>query len=980
MKTQNSQTSTHYLYSRFFVAIVVLLATIVNIRADYQSIVLGDNPLAYYPLDLNVDTGSTVTDLSGNGNTAIAYNLSNVPGPSPFITNAANFVPGYPSYVDLGSGTNSLILNFSGPITMEAWVQPASPTVGGGPPADIIAKGYDEAQSANELVLRCNGGYYYGGTFNNTNGGASAHGGVQTTNWTYLVSTYDETNWNLYVNGHLVGQGADTVGAINFPDAWRIGDGTADGATTLRLFEGNITQVALYTNALSLDQVLVHFFMGEVGVMPSNSVPIITDQPQPQSAYAGGIVTFSANSVSPLVTTNQWYKKGVLISGQTNTSLTLTNVQSGDATNYSVRFGNSKGSTNSVSVSLTLLSAGDPLQWSGANSAIWDAGVTANWTNLSSGLPVVFNTGDTVLFDDTPGVPTNVNVSGTIAAGVITVNSSTNNFLINGTGPLAGPGSLIKQGASILTLNVPVSSFTGPVMISGGKVVAGYYAFANSASITITNNSTLDFNGSTMINHTPITVSGNGMGGAGAIVNSAFDLYGQVLNITLAGDTTFGGGNRWDLGVGSQISGAHNLMLNWSYGEWNTVTIGANVTGITLTNGNFGSKNMDTTFQNPGTVFTVSTNCQLVFWNGGWNGSIHLLSGGQIYHYTAPAGFYGSNIILEDGAQLISYGNTGATTPINSAITLNGVAHFVIGDHNMVYTNLISGTGGFVADYWNHQMVLSASNTYSGPTVISSSGNSIAVALNGNGSISHSSLIFFGGNDSTSVRLDVSGRPDKTLTLANGQTLGGIGTINGSLTVAAGATLSPAGTNTTIGITAGANTTGTISVTNTVVLNGTTTLKLNGSGVNDEVQAGAGITYGGTLNLVNISGATYAVGNLFQVFSAASYTGSFASITPAKPATGMAWGLTNGFLSVVAAPSQPVVNSVRVSSGNLIFSGTNGTASNSYSVLTTTNLTTPLTNWTSLVTNSFDGTGAFSVTNAISGGTPQRFYTIKLVP
>jgi hypothetical protein len=90
--------------------------------------------------------------------------------------------------------------------------------------------------------------------------------------------------------------------------------------------------------------------------------------------------------------------------------------------------------------------------------------------------------------------------------------------------------------------------------------------------------------------------------------------------------------------------------------------------------------------------------------------------------------------------------------------------------------------------------------------------------------------------------------------------------------------------------------------------------------------------------------------------------------------------LTNGFLSVVAAPSQPVVNSVRVSSGNLIFSGTNGTASNSYSVLTTTNLTTPLTNWTSLVTNSFDGTGAFSVTNAISGGTPQRFYTIKLVP
>ena len=42
------------------------------------------------------------------------------------------------------------------------------------------------------------------------------------------------------------------------------------------------------------------------------------------------------------------------------------------------------------------------------------------------------------------------------------------------------------------------------------------------------------------------------------------------------------------------------------------------------------------------------------------------------------------------------------------------------------------------------------------------------------------------------------------------QTLAGIGTINGKLVVSAGAIISPAGTNTTIGITAGANSTGTI--------------------------------------------------------------------------------------------------------------------------------------------------------------------------
>jgi len=47
-------------------------------------------------------------------------------------------------------------------------------------------------------------------------------------------------------------------------------------------------------------------------------------------------------------------------------------------------------------------------------------------------------------------------------------------------------------------------------------------------------------------------------------------------------------------------------------------------------------------------------------------------------------------------------------------------------------------------------------------------------------------------------------------------------------------------------------------------------------GQNDVIQAAANIHYGGTLNLVNISSSPLVAGNSFQVFSAASYTGSFA--------------------------------------------------------------------------------------------------------
>src|SRR5205823_4425224 len=150
---------------------------------------------------------------------------------------------------------------------------------------------------------------------------------------------------------------------------------------------------------------------------------------------------------------------------------------------------------------------------------------------------------------------------------------------------------------------------------------------------------------------------------------------------------------------------------------------------------------------------------------------------------------------------------------------------------------------------------------YSGPTVI---GDGPQVALTGNGSISHSALIFFGGGNAGSVHVDVTGRPDQTLTLASGQTLGGIGQVNGNLTVSSGATLSPAGTNTTLGITTGQNAVGAISAIGNIALAGTTVIKLNGSGTNDALVSTTGITCGGTLNLVNISGAPLAAGNSFQ--------------------------------------------------------------------------------------------------------------------
>ncbi len=208
-------------------------------------------------------------------------------------------------------------------------------------------------------------------------------------------------------------------------------------------------------------------------------------------------------------------------------------------------------------------------------------------------------------------------------------------------------------------------NFTGPVSISGGSIYAGNNCFASVSSITITNDGTLDLGGGTFSGKKPITISGNGVNGSGAINNSYDDYPVQSVSITLTGDATLGASKRWDIAAGSFIGGPHSLIMDLTgatYSEWNSTTIGSNVVNIVLTNGNFGAKSMSSSFQNPGTMFTVSPNRQLYFWgNGdGWNGSIHLLNGAQIQHFGAPAGFNGSNIILETGADFVSYGNTNA--------------------------------------------------------------------------------------------------------------------------------------------------------------------------------------------------------------------------------------------------------------------------------------------------------------------------------
>jgi len=534
----------------FAIAAAVVLATASMARADYRSTVLADNPLAFYPLNLDVETSGTATDVSGNGNNGSYVNIfsgfNNTNGPSAYITNAVSF-NGVDTSVDL-SGASSLT-SLAGTVTLEAWVQPADSTSFG----DIIAKGYDSS-TYQESYIRVDGPY---GSYYDVNlGNAQITGGQQATRWTHVVLANNGTSTSLYINGVLIQSKSDAVGAISFSDPWAIGNGTSAGNG--RHFNGNITEVAIYTNGLTSAQVLNHYFVGLVGVPAANAAPIINVQPQSQPSYVGGSVTLSVTAVSGLPMTNQWYVGSTPLSGKTNATLTLNNLQLTNAGNYKVVVGNANGTTNS-SVAVLTVSTPRNLEWSASgNNGNWD-NATANWINLANSQQIAFNPGDAVLFDDTFGVPTTVAVSNTVSPSVVNVNATNNSYTLNGPNGISGYGSFIKSGPSALNIFTP-SGFAGTVAINGGLVYAGNNSFSAVSSITITNDATLDVGGGSLSSSKPVTVSGAGVNGMGAVYNSYASYPTESLNITLAGDTKFGGSARWDFGNGAQVTGPHKPL------------------------------------------------------------------------------------------------------------------------------------------------------------------------------------------------------------------------------------------------------------------------------------------------------------------------------------------------------------------------------------------------------------------------------------
>jgi fibronectin-binding autotransporter adhesin len=527
--------------------------------------------------------------------------------------------------------------------------------------------------------------------------------------------------------------------------------------------------------------------------------------------------------------------------------------------------------------------------------------------------------------------------TGSVANNGAVVFARADNVTVNNA--ISGSGTITQNGPGILTLSG--GSFTGATVVAQGTLKAGTASALGTVDTGTTINSaaTLDVNGQNF-GAESVTVSGSGVDGNGAIINTGAQQLNAFRFVTLAGDTTLGGpgnflaaGNpgRWDIrlanGSASLLTGGMGHSLTKA-GSNQIALVGVTVDpalgDITIKGGLLGFETSTTSMGDPFARLTVEPGASLSFFNS--------------------TALWDKNFILNGNGVNPSITNWSGSNTIIGPIFLNGNCVIGVAGTALICNGVLSGPGSLIKS-GNSPLTLAAASDYTGTTTVSNGTLFITGNLLGGGEV-----------------------------FVHGGTLAGVGVIGSAITIGPGGNLAP-GTP--------ANSINTIEAGGAVTLAGTNTMDVNKSGgllANDAIVFAPSIAFGGTLRLT-ITGEPLAVGDMFRLYEFESASGAFANIVPATPGPGLVWDLTrlsvDGTL-VVAVPPQPGIASITVSGTEIVIQGTNGTAGGTYQVLTSPDVALPLASWTSVLTNLFDASGNFSATNAVDPNEPQRFFLIRL--
>ena len=176
---------------------------------------------------------------------------------------------------------------------------------------------------------------------------------ITDTNFHHLAITKSNSTVVFYVDG-VAHQAPAYNPAFAFTSAAAIG---ARGDNLGNSFLGTIDELSAYNRALSPGEVQAIYTAASAGKCTALSAPFVVTQPISQTVTVGGTAAFSVTASGTAPLNYQWQLNGSNITGATASLLTLVNVQTTDAGNYSVSVSNLVGTVNSSNAVLTVTEA-----------------------------------------------------------------------------------------------------------------------------------------------------------------------------------------------------------------------------------------------------------------------------------------------------------------------------------------------------------------------------------------------------------------------------------------------------------------------------------------------------------------------------------------------------------------------------------------------------------------------------------------------
>ena len=442
-------------------------------------------------------TGSTVSDVSGNGNNGTTHNTT--------WTASGK----YGSALDF-NGSNALVtvndsasLHLSSGMTLEAWVNPTAVSPSW---RDVIYKGTNSDDSYYLEATSIYGSVPMGGA--RLGAPASEAEGAQplaTHTWTHLAVTYGGASMRLYVNGTQISSVSGSGNILTTNGALQIGGDSVWG----QYFQGSIDEVRIYDFALNQSQIRADM-----------STPIGASTPPPADTTAPTVVSESpasgASGVALGSTVTGTFSEAVQ-SGtigfvlKDGSGTTIPSTTSYNATNWVATLTPTMALAYSTTYTATL---------SGATDASGNVMKATSWSFTTAAAPAADTTAPTVVSESpasgASGVALGSTVTGTFSEAV---QSGTIGFVLkDGSGTTMPSATSYNATNWVATLTPTMAlaySTTYTATLSGATDASGNVMKATSWSFTTAAAPAADTTAPTVVSESPAS------GATGVAVGSA---------------------------------------------------------------------------------------------------------------------------------------------------------------------------------------------------------------------------------------------------------------------------------------------------------------------------------------------------------------------------------------------------------------------------------------------------------------------------